>query len=613
MTLAGDHEPATLTLTGLALCFHERDGSQRQVLADVSLELRRGRIVGLAGESGSGKSTTALSLMGMSIRGSTRLAGSLKLEHQSIFGLSGRALTDLWGRRIAYVAQGAGASLNPLRRIQFLLTEPMRVHLGVSRGDARARALELLSDVGIPEPAAALGCYPHEFSGGQQQRLALAIALACEPHVLLLDEPTSGLDVTTQAQINRLLVRLVQEHGLASLCISHDIGVLSEICNEIVIMYGGEVVERASARSILDTPRHPYTAALLSSIPAITEDSMPTGIPGRPPAQVITDSCSFAARCRFAEQRCREEHPFLLRVGRNHDARCLRAEDLGVLGRETGRVHRHATTRPDEPLLSVESLRCGYGTNRLAVDDVTFAIPQGAVVALVGESGSGKSTIVRAIAGLHEPSGGSISFDGRPLPSRASRRSRALRQAIQIVFQSADSSLNPRHTVSELIGRPLALFRPDVSSSMRRDELARMLEHVNLDPAIVDRRPHELSGGQRQRVALARAFAARPRLLLCDEVVSALDVSVAATVLESLVRLVDESGVAMLFVTHNLAIVPAIADYVVVMKDGIVVESGSTSTVVTSATHPYTQALLRAAEEATATGDTPAQQVRDDE
>ena len=379
-----------LQLSGLAIAFRDRDGSPRQVLADVGIDLLPGEIVGLAGESGSGKSTTALSLMGMNIPGSTRLSGDLRLGETHLFGLSLSALSKRWGPDISYVAQGAGVSLNPLRRIGFLITEPMRVHTQLGREQSRARAVDLLDRMGIADPTNAMRRYPHEFSGGQQQRIALAVALACDPEVLILDEPTSGLDVTTQTQINSLLIDLVRDRNLAALCISHDLAALGQICNRLIIMYGGEVVERGDAQGVLSAPRHPYTAALAGSIPRISDTRLPAGVPGRPPAQVVTESCAFATRCAHADERCRERHPELEAVAPGRDVRCLRAAELGVLGRTLGSAHTSAVrSETAPPLLAVRDLTCSYDGATQVVKAASFELVPGGVLALVGESGAG--------------------------------------------------------------------------------------------------------------------------------------------------------------------------------------------------------------------------------
>jgi peptide/nickel transport system ATP-binding protein len=362
-------------------------------------------------------------------------------------------------------------------------------------------------------------------------------------------------------------------------------------------MYAGEIVERGPAREIYSRPRHPYSAALLDAAPRIDEATLGFGISGRPPLHVIDDRCSFSDRCQFVEEKCRERHPSLERIAPNQTVRCLRVREIGVVpSRRRALAQDDVELGSREAFLEVEGLVCSYrGRPRLrAVDDVSLEVRNGEVLALVGESGSGKSTLVRAIAGLHAPDAGVVRFEGEALAGRAVKRRRAVRQAIQIVFQNPDSSLNPRHTVVTSLERPLRLFLPHLSSRDRRARLAELLADVQLDASLLGRYPRELSGGQKQRVALARAFAANPKLLLCDEVVSSLDVSVQASVLAVLTDLVREKDVAVLFVTHDLAAVRSFADWISVMRAGVICESGSTETIFATPRHPYTKALLEA-------------------
>ena len=591
---AEEKSAAALVLSGFSVGYRGRTGTLRQVTADVDLELRPGRILGLVGESGCGKSTTGLSLMGNPASAGLRLAGSVRIDGTDLYGLPSSEVRRLWGRQLAYVSQGAGTALNPLRSIGFQLEEPLRRHLGLPRGEARTRATQLLERMGIPSPEEALDRFPHQFSGGQQQRLGLAITTACRPEMLILDEPTSALDVTTQREVNGLIRQLVQEGGAAALYISHDLAMLASLCDELVVMYAGEIVERGAAGDVIAAPRHPYTAALVDSVPTVGDDELPVGIPGLPPPEVVTDRCAYAERCRFTLDGCLAGRPPLEPVGPDRVVRCIRAAELGPIASERVRTARKRTTREAAALLELATVDCRYGET-LAVEHVTMSLSTGEKVGIVGESGSGKSTLLRAIAGLHSQSSGTMTFEGTALPASIHERPRVLRQAIQLVFQSADTSLNPRHTVEQILTRPIVLFRPDVAPALRRGAITDLLRQVRLDVGVLGRRPHELSGGQRQRVALARAFAARPRLLLCDEVVSALDVSVAASVLGLLLRLVEDTETTMVFVTHNLALVSSITDRIAVMKDGRIVEEGPTAGVISQPRHSYTRQLLAAA------------------
>jgi peptide/nickel transport system ATP-binding protein len=483
-------------------------------------------------------------------------------------------------------------------RVGRLLAEPLRLHLRLRGDRLRERSVALLEEVGIPDPESSLRRFPHEFSGGQQQRIALAIAMACRPRVLLLDEPTTGLDVTTQAQIAALIAALVRESAAAALMISHDLALLSTVCDELSIMYGGEIVEQGPAQSVHDGPRHPYSAALIDAVPRVDDAALRVGIPGMPPPRVIEHACAFADRCRFATDGCRATHPPLRQLAEGRAVRCLRADDLGVIGAQRGVTERRpVATLSSTALLAVEDLRCSYraARGRPAVDGVSFALERGETLALVGASGSGKSTALLAIAGLHVPDSGTVRFRGECLRPRAVQRDREICRAIQIVFQDPHASLNPRHTVATIIERPVRMFAGDLSRARRQNRVLELLTDVQLDADLLMRYPHQLSGGQKQRVALARAFAAEPNLILCDEVVSALDVSVQAQVLALLARLAAEHGTALLFVTHDLAVARSLADRVAVMRAGRILEIGVADAIFERPADEYTRAVLRRA------------------
>jgi peptide/nickel transport system ATP-binding protein len=589
---------ASFTVENLTVGFRVPDAEPTIVVKNCGFELREREILGIAGESGCGKSTAVLSAIGFPIPGSVRLSGTARLGDRDLLSLPLSELRGVWGRDVAYVAQDATQSLNPLMRISRLLREPLVRHLGLQGPEVKKRSLQLLNDVRIPNPEEALTRYPHQFSGGQQQRIALALALACTPKVLVLDEPTTGLDVTTQAQIAELIRTLVRETGTAAVMISHDLALLAIVCDELSIMYGGEIVERGRASEVYDAPAHPYAAALLDAVPSVSGAALPVGIPGVPPPRVVDDRCAYSDRCRFVRDHCREAHPELLEELPGRVVRCFRARELAPIGSERHGKGRALVAASDQPILLVDSLTCRYGSARSAppaVDAVSLSVGPGETLALVGESGSGKSTVLRAIAGLHVPESGTISFRGQQLEGRAVERSRERRRAIQLVFQNPYGSLNPRHSVATIIERPLQLFRPDLNHADRRARIRQLLDDVRLDSGVRGRLPHELSGGQRQRVALARAFAADPELILCDEVVSALDVSVQASILELLATLAERHATALLFVTHDLAVVRSIADRVSVMRGGIVVESGATAAVFATPQDDYTRLLLDAA------------------
>ncbi|HTE63273.1 MAG TPA: ABC transporter ATP-binding protein [Solirubrobacteraceae bacterium] len=585
---------AALAVRQLSVAYRRADGLLDTVVSGVDLDLQPGRITGLAGESGCGKSTTALAAIGYRTPGMQILGGEASFEGVDLLSASTTELRRLWGRGICYVPQAAAMSLNPGITVGAHLAEPLTRHLGLSDGRLRERQLELLEQVGLPSPEAALNRYPHQFSGGQQQRINLALALSCNPTVMLLDEPTTGLDVTTQARISALLTRLVGELGLAALYVSHDLGLLGSVADRIVVMYGGQVIEQGRARDVVERPRHPYARALLAAAPNPYRPHALRGIPGQPPSTVVKDACPFVPRCTHAVDGCRSGNPPLLELEGDRAVRCIRAHEISH-----ERVPRLEVARPagagGELVLDVDGVSCAYESRRgpvQVVDAVSLEVGHGETVGIAGESGSGKSTLLRAIAGLHPWSAGTIRFDGTGLAPRAAQRSRTVRRDVQLVFQNPDLSLNPRHTVMQIVGRSLRLFRSDVPREHEIEEVQRSLDAVKLPRSLLYRYPSELSGGQKQRVALARAFAARPRLLLCDEVTSALDVSVQAAILELIADLSERNGTAVVFVTHDLGVVRTVAHRTLVMRGGSVCESNETEALFTAPSHPYTRELL---------------------
>lgn len=570
-----------------------------EVVGDVLIDADPGEITGIAGESGSGKTTAVLTAIGYLPGGAIKLAGRSQLGGDTVLGSDSRHLRRLWGKRISYVPQDAAASLNPVRRVGSLLRETLTVNLRLNRRQAEAKALGLLESVQIQEPLKAMRRYPHEFSGGQVQRIAIALAIATDPELIVLDEPTTGLDVTTQADVIGMLGHLIRQRGIAAIYISHDIALLSSIAHTLIVLYAGEVVEQGSTSRVLASPRHPYTRALLNAVPSIKESRLPIPIPGLPPGRVIHGSCPFANRCVWRIDACSETHPELQAiVGESRTVRCLRQPDLGPLrSQEVATRSQPAFNEDSSPVLSVSGLRCTYGrgsTLTVAVQDVSFGVQPREVLALVGESGSGKSTIGRAIVGLVTPKEGHIAWKGTRVGPTSEQRLKEHRQAIQIIFQNPDSSLNPRHTVYALIERSIVLFREPMNQDQRSKAVRATLVDVQLDPSVANRFPHQLSGGQKQRVAIARALAARPEFLICDEIVSGQDVSVQAVLLDLLKRLQAEYHMSILFISHDLAVVRSIADHVAVMRQGRVVEYGLTSNVLSNPASEYTRTLLRA-------------------
>jgi peptide/nickel transport system ATP-binding protein len=586
----------SLEISGLAVAYTQRDGSLNKVASGIDLTLHRGQVLGVAGESGCGKSTMALAAIGYRPGAMRVLSGKSQLSDIDLLSLPLKKLRQVWGSRVVYVPQASALALTPALTIGTQMAEPMRLHLGLGGSKLRERQIELLTEVGVPNPEAALRRYPHQFSGGQQQRINLAIALSCNPEVLILDEPTTGLDVTTQARIMRLLKRVVAEHQTAAMLVSHDLPLLAQICDHVAIMYGGQVVEAGPAGSLLTAPGHPYTKALLAAVPDPSGKRALSGIPGAPPHSVVESACPFAPRCRHVIDPCLQGNPQLEIVGDSHSVRCVRAREQVVLTIKD-RSLQLPEVKAGSPLLRVEDVWCDYGSRRHAtsvVKGVSFEVAQAETLAIVGESGSGKSTLSRAIAGLHPRSSGSIQFEGIELAADAAKRPRAVRRDMQIVFQNPDMSLNPRHDVMSLIARPMQLFEGSLSRRDRDVRVRELLSQVNLPESMAHRYPAELSGGQKQRVAIARAFAANPKLILADEITSALDVSVQAAILSLLSALSAERGTSVVFVSHDLAVVRAVAHRALVLQEGVVREVGPVDRLFELPEHEYTRELVNA-------------------
>jgi peptide/nickel transport system ATP-binding protein len=564
------------------------------IVEDVSLELHAGEVLGLVGESGSGKTTTALALLGFARRGAEITAGAVEVDGESLTARGEAAVRALRGRLVSYVAQDPGLALNPALRVESLVGDMVKAHGKAHNGGVVTRAL---ASVHLPADRSFARRYPHQLSGGQQQRVAIATALVCEPRLVVLDEPTTGLDVVTQARILEEIDRLRRERRVAVVYVSHDLAVVGSLADRIAVMYAGRVVEEGPAAALLARPRHPYTRGLLGSVPDLGQPRRLESIPGvavgvgeRP------EGCAFAPRClQRTDERALHEMPPLEDVGGGHRVRCF---EWARTPRLT--VQEPAASlelEPRGPLLLVEGLRaehCGRHDLVVAVRDVSFSVVTGECLAIVGESGSGKTTLARCIVGLHSPAAGRITLDGAALAPRAARRPREERRRIQIVFQNPNDSLNPRHRVGDAIARPARVLR-DLSSRDAAAETARLLERVRLPARIAERYPGELSGGERQRVAIARALAARPDLVVCDEVTSALDVSVQAAVLELLAELRAELRLALLFITHDLGVVASIGDRVLVLEDGVVCDGGPVPALLQNPEHEYTRRLVEAA------------------
>ena len=600
-----------IQVEGLGVTFHTPRGVVRAV-REASLEVRRGELVGLAGESGCGKSTTAFAIVGY-LPETARLDGSIRFEGRDINDLSASELRHLRGNRIAMVSQDPATSLNPTMRVGPQIEEVLREHLGMDSGQARQRTAELFESVGLAEPDMIGRRYPHQLSGGMQQRVVIAMALACDPDLLIMDEPTTGLDVTTEATILDLVVDLKQRVNAGILYVSHNLGVIARVADRVVVMYAGQTVEQAPVGELFKSPKHPYTTGLLDCVPQPPEDGGTVNrlrsIPGSVYAaeEAGTEGCLFAPRCPMVQDSCRVESPQMLDAGENHHSRCFFWSDVRpeIWGEAEPRVKD--TPQTPQPLLSATGLRRFYGSWQRkyllfgprvrppvrAVTDVDFDVGSHRTLGIVGESGSGKTTVARTVVGLVPRDRGELRLREEDLAPAVGERTREQQAAVRMVFQNPTGSLNPRLPIRYAILRSLRKFaRLNKRDSLKRAE--ELLEAVGLDPANLDRQPGELSGGEQQRVALAGAFAGSADIIVADEAVSSLDVSVQAQVLNLLQRHQQEAGTSYLFISHDLGVVRYVSDDIMVLYAGHVAESGPTECVLTAPSHPYTEALLSA-------------------
>ncbi|MBW4025524.1 MAG: ABC transporter ATP-binding protein [Proteobacteria bacterium] len=553
---------------------------------DASFSLMPGEILGLVGESGSGKTTLGLALLAHCRRGLTISGGRVAVGGRDLLTVPRADLPRIRKSLIRYVPQDSGAALNPALRIRTQLAENFD-DPGAVQDDA---LVGLLEEVKLPARRGLLRAYPHQLSGGQQQRVAIAMAFAGHPRVVVMDEPTTGLDVTTQAHVLQTVRQLCREHGIAAVYVSHDLAVVASLAHRVAVMYAGRVVELGPTAEVLHAPLHPYTTALIRAVPDIASRSRIEGIPGQAPEPGRRQSgCSFAPRCGLATPQCGEAVPVLAEAAPGHPVRCIRAGQSAPAAAVPVAVSNGRETAA-APVLHVAGLVASYGTTQI-LHDVSFDVPDRSCVALVGESGSGKTTLARTIGGLHGEVDGIITYRGQTLPVGSRHRSSALRRRIQYIFQNPYASLNPRRSIGQSIAVALQTFESVARPELRR-RVAEALDQVSLPASAVDRRPHELSGGQLQRAAIARALVVAPDLLICDEVTSALDVSVQAVIVALLGDLQRERGLSMLFITHNLALIRGIAQSVVVLQSGRVIEAGATDRVLDAPRADETRRLL---------------------
>jgi peptide/nickel transport system ATP-binding protein len=563
--------------------------SGTDIVDEIAITVAAGEVLGLVGESGSGKTTVGMALMGFCRPGGRVSAGAVVIDGSDLAGMRDSALRSLRGGVVSYIPQDPGTALNPALRISKQLTETLEAHSEMPESERNARVREALQEVALPSDDAFLRRYPHQLSGGQQQRVAIAMAFACRPHVIVCDEPTTGLDVTTQARVLETVRDLCRSHQVAALYVSHDLAVVAELADHVAVMYAGRIVEWGTRDQLFSAPRHPYTQRLLRAVPDLAGKRAVVGIPGRAPLPGHRPTgCFFEPRCALADDRCRESFPAVTGLGAGHRVRCYHAADTARS------VADGATTVPaitvGEPVLSISAVNARYGSNAILFD-IDLEVGRHECLALVGESGSGKTTLARCVAGLHKDYTGEIRLADAVLAPSARRRSTDARRQVQYVFQNPYASLNPRRTVGQTIARQLQLFFPGARREVG-SRVAKALERVALSDEAINRFPDQLSGGERQRVAIARALAAEPAMLVCDEVTSALDVSVQAAIIDLLRELRAEMGLSILFITHNLALIRTIADRVCVMTGGRIVETGAVTDVFNSPGADYTRELL---------------------
>jgi len=577
---------------------------------NVSLTVNCREVFGLVGESGCGKSTLAYAILGDLGDGGTCDNGRILFKGRDLVSLPDLELRRLRGCEIAIVHQDPAAALTPTMKIGAQLAEVLRVRSRVPGEEARRRCSEILDRVHLADAPRLMDRYPHELSGGQQQRVVIAMALLGEPDLLVLDEPTTGLDVTVEATVLDLLLEIRQAFGVAIVYIAHNLGVIARVCERVGVMYAGELVEVAGTADLFHRPRHPYTVSLLRCVPRVdrpAERHALAPIPGTVPSALsIPPGCSFADRCAYVRPCCHERRPALQPVTTESLVRCVRWREIGSERAEAAAPSRGRTTAAGvlaPEVLSVNDLRVHFPSRRnklgsphlmvKAVDGVNLTVRKARILAIVGESGCGKSSLGAAIVGLRRPTSGRISFDGKDISRPVGRREPIVHRLLQMIFQDHSATLNPTISIGRIIGRPLRLFSI-VPPRRVEAEVRRLLRSVGLDEAVMRRKPSQLSGGQRQRVAIARAFAGQPKLVVCDEITSALDVSVQASVLNFLLELQRDNDTSLIFISHDLGVVRYLADEIVVMYLGHVCESGPADVVFSGINHPYTEALLSA-------------------
>jgi peptide/nickel transport system ATP-binding protein len=575
-------------------------GADRPVLRGVSLTIERGESYGLVGESGCGKTTAAFSLMRSLPRNGRVVGGSIRVNGEDMLAMSEAEVRKLRATTLSMVYQNPASALNPAIRVGDQVTEVFDL-MGQTGGAARDRARQILEKVQISDPTSVMRRYPHQLSGGMQQRVVIAMALAKDPTLLILDEPTTGLDATVEAEVLELIAALRKEFGTSILFISHNLAVIARMCERVGVLYAGRLIEEGAASEVFHDPRHPYTVGLLRCIPrgGVRKDQTPLDtIPGfLPPLGAEIQGCVFAPRCGLVREICRQEEPRLYPLGEGRTSRCHFHQEAHLVPRTSPGQLVAARQGNGAPILTLEDADKTYkqeGQEVQALRDISLAIRPGEVLGLVGESGSGKTTLARVLLGLTAPDSGSkLELEGVPLSPKLQQRSQEEVRALQVVFQNPDSALNRRFSVQRIIGRALSKLS-GLHGSERDARTRELATSVRFDESLLAVRPTQLSGGLKQRVAIARAFAGDPRIVLCDEPTSALDVSVQAAILNLLAELQSREGVTYLFISHDLGVVRYISDRIAVLYLGRLMELGDAETVFNPPHHPYTEALLSA-------------------
>ncbi|MHC3393245.1 dipeptide ABC transporter ATP-binding protein [Streptomyces lavendulocolor] len=596
-----------LEIEDLSVTFHGNPPSPPVRAVDsVDLTLEAGETLAIVGESGSGKTVTALSLLGLNPPEPVCVTtGAIRLDGTDLRALGAQQWRAVRGRRVAMVFQDPGSALNPLLTIGTQITDAVRAHEQLTREQARRRAVEALEQARMPEPESRLRQYPHELSGGMRQRAAIALAIAARPRLLIADEPTTALDVAVQAEIMDMLRSLCLDLGMGLVLITHDLGVVAEQADKAAVMYAGRIVESGPAALVLGRPRMPYTQALLAATPRLDAAARTrlVSIEGQPPRPRQSPSgCSFAPRCPVAVDACTTSAPPLTLFDGDHAAACLfaeaRVERPAPAPAPPGVTDAAPTTTAGHPLVEFDAVDLRYPvrsgmlrrvTSHVhAVQEVSLQVQAGRTLALVGESGSGKTSLTKLLLRLERPSGGTVRYDGIDVTRPGPAGLRRLQREVQVVFQNPYASLDPRLTIRQILEEPLRVHGLEAGEGT----LTALLRDVGLDSFALDRFPSAFSGGQRQRIAIARALGLRPRLIVCDEAVSALDVSIQAQVLNLLADLQAEHGMAYLFITHDLAVVRSVAHHIAVMRHGRIVEEGAAEDIYEAPAHEYTRELL---------------------